>query len=121
MKRLEFKTKRLVLRAPKKSDYDVWYDAYVNGLPKQTKWDRAPMKPKLCSREWFDKIKTEHEGLAKKDDYYRYYVFEKQTDAIVGHIDFDIFVRSTHQFANFGYQIYNRHWGKGHRNEARRN
>ena len=37
---------------------------------------------------------------------------------MIGQIDFDIFVRSTHQFANFGYQIYNRHWKKGYGKEA---
>lgn len=118
MRRLEFKTKRLVLRALKKSDYDVWFDAYVNGLPQKSRWDRAPMDPKKCSLKWFDKVKKEHEDIAKKDDYYRYYAFEKKTGAIVGLIDFDIFVRGVHQTANFGYQIFNRHWGKGYGQEA---
>lgn len=118
MKRQEFKTRRLVLRPLKKSDYLVWYDAYANGLPKQSRWDREPLSPKKCTRKWFDKIKKEHEDLANKDDYYRYYVFEKKTGALIGQIDFDVFVRSTHQFANFGYQIYNRHWGKGYGQES---
>lgn len=118
MKRLEFKTKRLILRSLENSDYDVWYDAYVNGLPKQNKWDRGPLKPNQCTKKWFHKIKKDHEALAKSDDYYRYYVFDKKSGAIVGQIDFDVFVRSTHQFANFGYQIYNRHWGQGFGTEA---
>lgn len=120
MKRLEARTRRLILRPLKNSDYDVWFDAYVNGLPKQSKWDREPMNPKKCSRRWFNKIKTDHERLAKKDDYYRYYIFERKTGALIGQIDFDIFVRSTHQFANFGYLIFNRHWGKGYGQEAAR-
>jgi ribosomal-protein-alanine N-acetyltransferase len=118
MKRLEFKTKNLILRPLENKDYQSWFDAYVNGLPQQNKWDRAPMKASQCTKKWFNKVKNEHEKLAKRDDYYRYYVFEKKTGAIVGQIDFDIFVRSTHQFANFGYQIYNRHWGKGYGKEA---
>lgn len=118
MKRQEFRTRRLILRPLKKSDYLAWYDAYANGLPKQSKWDSEPLSPKKCTRKWFDKIKKEHEDLAKKDDYYRYYVFEKKTGALIGQIDFDVFVRSTHQFANFGYQIYNRHWGQGYGQES---
>jgi ribosomal-protein-alanine N-acetyltransferase len=118
MKRIEFRTRRLILRPLKSSDYLTWYDAYANCLPKQTKWDRGPLDFKKCTNRWFDKIRKEHEALAKKDDYYRYYVFEKKTGAIVGQIDFDVFLRSTHQFANFGYQIYNRHWGKGYGQEA---
>lgn len=35
MKRLTFKTKRLILRPLENGDYAVWYDAYVNGLPKK--------------------------------------------------------------------------------------
>lgn len=108
MKRQEFRTRRLILRPLKKSDFLAWYDAYASGLPKQSHWDRGPFDPKKCTQKWFDKIKKEHEDLAKKDDYYRYYVFEKKTGALIGQIDFDIFVRSTHQFANFGYQIFNR-------------
>lgn len=118
IKRVETKTRRLVLRALKSSDYKAWYDAYVNPKPKQSKWDRGPLDPKLCTRRWFNKIRKEHQDLARKDDYYRYYVFEKKSGAIVGQIDFDIFVRGSHQFANFGYQIYNRHWGKGYGQEA---
>lgn len=118
MKRLAMKTKRLVLRPLEKGDFEVWYDAYVNGLPKQTKWDRAPMSSKQCTKRFFQKLKREHETLAKKDDYYRYYVFEKKTGTIVGLIDFDIFVRGAHQFANFGYQIFNRHWRHGYGQEA---
>ncbi len=87
MKRIETKTKRLVLRALKSTDYQAWYDAHVNGGTKQSKWDRAPMKPEICSLKWFNKIKKEHEDLANKDDYYRYYVFEKKSGVMVGQID----------------------------------
>lgn len=118
MKRHEFRTRRLVLRPLKNSDFLVWHDAYANGFSKQSRWDRDPLSPKLCTRKWFDKIKKEHEELAKGDDYYRYYVFEKKTGVLIGQIDFDVFVRSTHQFANFGYQIFNRHWGKGYGQES---
>lgn len=38
----------------------------------------------------------------------------------MGFIDFDIFLRSTHQFANFGYVIHNTHWGRGFGQEAAR-
>jgi RimJ/RimL family protein N-acetyltransferase len=120
MKRFPVRTRRLILRPVQLNDYEAWFDAYVNGLPKQTKWDCEPVKPKRCTRKIFYKLKRQYDSLAEKDDYYRYYVFEKKTGAIVGHIDFDIFLRSTHQFANFGYQIYNRHWGHGFGREAAR-
>ncbi len=112
------KTKRLILRALKQSDYSVWHDAYAKGLSKKSKWDQGPLAPKLCTVEWFRKIKKNFEDLARKDDYYRYYVFSKKTGAIIGLVDFDIFVRGSHQFANYGYRIFNRHWGEGYGQEA---
>ncbi|MBK9324762.1 MAG: GNAT family N-acetyltransferase [Bdellovibrionaceae bacterium] len=118
MKREVFKTRRLILRAITSTDYDVWFDAYVHRKPVQSKWDSGPASAKECSRRVFNKVMKEHERLAKADDYYRYYIFIKKSGAIVGQIDFDIYVRSTHQFANFGYQIFNQHWEKGYGREA---
>lgn len=117
-KRKPVRTPRLILRALTAADFAVWFDAYVNMHPQQSKWDKSPMKASECTKKIFNKVKREHEQLAKTDDYYRYYVFEKKTGDIIGQIDFDIFVRGSHQFANFGYQIYNRHWGKGYGQEA---
>lgn len=55
---------------------------------------------------------------AKADDSYWYAIFEKHDGSLIGYIDFDIFARGVHQFANFGYQIFNRHWGQGYGREA---
>lgn len=85
----------------------------MNHLPAQSKWDYSPKTQKKCSKKIFLKILNRHEQLAKDDDYYWYGIFEKKTGAIFGQIDFDVFVRSTHQFANFGYVIYNRYWFEG--------
>ncbi|MBL7689245.1 MAG: GNAT family N-acetyltransferase [Bdellovibrionaceae bacterium] len=118
MKRLEVRTRRLILRPLMPSDYTAWSDAYTAGLPQQNKWDRDPYDPKKWNRKWFNTMRHEHERLAQADDYYRYYVFEKRSGALIGQIDFNIFVRDTHQFANFGYQIFNRYWGRGYGREA---
>ncbi len=120
MNRGIFKTRRLILRALTLKDYAVWFDADVNRSPAKNRWDSGPWPAKKCSRKIFQKVVKEHERLAKADDYYRYYVFEKKSGKIVGQIDFDIFIRRTHQFANFGYQIYNPHWGKGYGAESAR-
>lgn len=118
IKRKEVRTRRLVLRPLKGSDYSAWFDAYVNALPKQSKWDCGSKDQKTCSIARFRKLKARHEELAKQDDWYWFGVFEKKSGVLIGHIDIDVFVRSTHQFANFGYRIYNRHWGKGYGQEA---
>jgi ribosomal-protein-alanine N-acetyltransferase len=111
------KTKRLVLRILNLNDYAAWFDAYVNGKPAQNKWDRIPFPAKQCSKAVFKKLLRDYRGLAKRDDYYRIYAVEKKTGAIVGLVDIDIFVRQDVQMANFGYRVFNRHWGKGYGQE----
>lgn len=118
MVRREFRTKRLILRPFKLSDYDVWFDCWVNLLPSESRWDSGPKTSKQCSKSHFIKLLARHRKLAKDDDYYWYGVFEKKTGNLIGGIDFDVFVRSTHQFANFGYVIYNRYWGQGYGQES---
>lgn len=118
MLRSEVRTKRLILRPLKISDYNVWLDSWVKRLPAQSKWDSGPKAQKECTKAIFLKLKRRLRQLAKDDDYYRLYVFEKKSGEIVGEIDFDVYVRSTHQFSNFGYQIYNPYWGKGYGQEA---
>lgn len=118
MIRKEVRTRRLILRPLKSTDYDSWFDAHVNRRPVQSKWDSGPKTAKQCSRSTFKKIMNRHRNLARKDDFYWFGVFEKKSGELIGHIDFDVFVRGTHQFANFGYRIYNRHWGQGFGQEA---
>ncbi len=118
MKREIFKSRRLILRALTSKDYDVWFNAHVDRLSAQSKWDEGPLPAKKCSRAVFKRIVKKQKRLAKMDDYYCFYLFTKESGEMVGYIDFNIFVRGTHQFANFGYQIYNRYWRKGYGKEA---
>ncbi len=55
---------------------------------------------------------------ARGDNFYWYSVFAKSSGRLVRTVDFDVFVRRTHQFANFGYVIYLHFWGQGYGREA---
>lgn len=118
MKRLKVETERLVLRPLRKADHYVWYQSHVNCGPALNRWDSGPGNPKKFSKERFEKLILRYRELAQSDDYYFYAAFLKETGELVGHIDFDVFLRSTHQFANFGYRIYNPYWGHGYGREA---
>lgn len=118
MKINEIRTRRLILRPLKLSDYPVWFDALTNCRPSQNEWDPGPLAEKKCSKKIFKKYVTKLRLLAKKDDYYHLGVFEKKSGKLLGSLDFDIFLRNTHQFANFGYIFNNLHWGKGYGQEA---
>ncbi len=112
------KTKRLILRQPELSDYAVWFDAQRGGRPAQNKWDFGPRPPKRCTKKRYTQIIKRDREWVKSDRGYWFGVFDKKTGAMIGHFDFSIFQRSNHQFANFGYQIYNRYWGQGYGQEA---
>lgn len=118
MKNKKFMTQRLILRQLESSDYEAWFDCYVNRWPAKSRWDAKPFSSRKCTRAHFKKHLKTLRSLAKKDEYYRFWVFEKKSGMIVGQIDFDIYVRGTHQFANFGYQIFNRFWGLGFGQES---
>jgi ribosomal-protein-alanine N-acetyltransferase len=117
-KRRKVQTTRLTIRPLKSSDYNAWLDAAVNRLPLQNKWDLGPLEPEKCTKSYFNKLINRQKHMAKLDDCYYYYVFENITSQLIGFMDFDVFSRNTHQFANFGYQLYNRHWGLGYGQEA---
>ncbi len=118
MLRTEVRTRRLILRPLVHSDYEAWFQCWVNHLPAQSRWDSGPKTPGQCSKAYFLKMIARHQKLANADDCYWYAVFEKKTGNLIGGLDFDIFIRSTHQFADFGYVIYNRYWGKGYGQES---
>jgi len=119
IRRKAVSTRRLILRPFHAKDYKAWYNAYyAHASPAQDAWDSDPKDKKTCTPARFKRLMKRLNELARKDDYYRYGVFDKASGTLVGEIDFDIYVRSTHQFANFGYRIFNTHWGKGFGKEA---
>jgi [ribosomal protein S5]-alanine N-acetyltransferase len=113
MRRPIYETKRLILRPLRNSDYEAWYLSNAKCGPKKSKWDSGPRNPKSCSKRRFNTIRRRHQTLSRKDEYYFWGAFEKKSGRLVGHIDFSIFVRSTHQFANFGYYLHNPYYGRG--------
>jgi len=118
MKQNSFETKRLVIRPFRKSDYKAWFSAYVECGPAKNRWDHGPYPAKKSTPRDFDKFRKRLNDLARKDDYYRYGVFHKKSDVLIGHLDFDVFLRSTHQFANFGYIVHNAYWEQGYGQES---
>lgn len=120
MKKNEFRTRRLFIRPLKMSDYPQWRAGVMSGLAKQDKWDREPLTKKEASKARFQKLVSQIRQMAKMDDVYIFSVFEKRSGKLIGTIDFDVFIRACHQFANFGYFISNTHRGMGYGQEAAR-
>jgi RimJ/RimL family protein N-acetyltransferase len=118
MKQQELRTRRLILRAMRYDDYAQWFDANINRPLPRNRWDPAPRSPDACTKAQYKKMVARFSKAAAADDSYWYGVFEKSSGNLVGAVDFDIFVRQSHQFANFGYQIEPLYRGLGYGQEA---
>lgn len=114
----EVKTKRLVLRPYRLSDYEKWFDYIVNRNPKNKSWDLQPQPANKCRRSDFKAMLKKQKAWMAKDENYRLGIFHKKTGDLIGMIDFHIYARRSTQFANFGYAINDRYWGHGYGREA---
>lgn len=120
MKRQKVSTRRLVLRPYTSKDYAQWFQVMTAAWPAPTRWDRVAKSKRWANQKRFSRIVRLYNEWAKKDDYYFYAVFEKKSGTLVGLIDFKIFTRGTHQFANFGYVIFFPYRNQGYGSEAAR-
>ncbi len=111
-----YSTKRLVLR-PLVPDHAVWYECYVNRPPAKNAFDRAPSKASACTKDKFAKVVARHRRVAKEDRVYIFAAFLKSTGEMIGAIDVAIICRPVYGLGNLGYQLDNRHWGKGYGQE----
>jgi len=114
----QIKTKRLLLRSFRKSDYQAWYQASTQSLPKQTKYDRNPLSKNESTKKAYIKRLARYKRWAKNDHVYVYAVFERSTGSLIGVIDIFIVCRDILQQANIGYRIFNVYWRKGFGKEA---
>jgi len=112
------KTKNLIIRPLKYSDFKEWKTAHLEMLPPQNKWDRGVKKADQVSLNHFKKILKEQKDMRLEDKFYDLSVFEKKTGRLVGAVAAMDIHRGLGQSAYLGYRIYNRYWGKGYGKES---
>jgi ribosomal-protein-alanine N-acetyltransferase len=111
------KTRRLVVRPYKVSDFPVWLAAQRKVEPKKNRFDRGPLSPVRLNRRWFFKMIKGRQKLAKRDIVYLFAIFHRKTGEHVGHIDLLVKTRLKTQDAILGYAIHNFEWEEwGYRN-----
>ena len=115
---LILKTKRLVLRPYRPSDYVEWVKAFSSRKPAQNEFDDGPKPLSELTRARLNRICRVHADIASKDFCYVWCIFEKKSGAILGWVDLYIFDRGHVQSANFGYGLHNQHWGHNYGIEA---
>ena len=111
--KLEFKTKRLIIRPLSSSDYANWKEAFSSLKPKKNRWDWENLPKKSLTKISFLKSVKQLNRDIENDITYRLAVFEKKSGALIGHTFLMDISRGIFQNAYLGYQIFNPYWGQG--------
>ena len=113
----EKKTKRLILRPYRESDYEVWKETFSN-LPKpKNRWDKGPRDKKDLTKAKFKKVLSTQKKNRDSDVFYDFIAFDKKTGEIVGFASLMDISRAVFQNAYLGYGVLSTKWGKGYGKE----
>jgi RimJ/RimL family protein N-acetyltransferase len=107
------KTKRLIIRAYKESDFEAWKKSCTVVKKAQNKWDRGPVHKSALTKAIFKKLLAQHKKHRKQDIYYNFIAFDRRTGDIVGHSALMDITRNVFQNATMGYGVLNLYWGQG--------
>jgi [ribosomal protein S5]-alanine N-acetyltransferase len=118
MPRLEFQSKRFLMRLYRRSDYERWRNAYRSMLPKQNEFDDETKTEAETSRAKFLKLLEQHERHRKNGIIFHFGVFEKKTGRLMGFVLLALVVRFNVQSARISYSIFNNYWKHGYGKEA---
>lgn len=114
----ELKTRRLILRPYRVSDYKNWSESRKSQHLSQNEYDPGVPSEKNLTKEFFQKYVAKKKSNWMKDSQYVFGIFLKKTGENIGTSDFFIYDRMSIQSANFGYHIYNHHWRQGYAFES---
>lgn len=115
---LTLETERLILRPQRPDDYQAWYAAFSERLPKQHNYDEGPISLDGCNANWFSHICQYHQEQALNDYAYIWGIFSKHAGQHLGNVDLSTIQREEKQWANLGYSIHNQYWRQGFGKES---
>jgi ribosomal-protein-alanine N-acetyltransferase len=116
--KLEFQSKRFVLRFYRPADYARWKSAYEAMFPKQSEFDQDQKSHADLSRQAFRKLLAQQERYRKQGLIYHFGVFEKKTGRMMGFVLLALVLRFNVQSARISYAIFNNYWKHGYGKEA---
>jgi len=117
MKKLQRRTKQLLVRPLLKNDYCAWKQCSLEMKKPQNKWDKGPKPASELGRIHFNKILKAQKKRRENDTFYDLGVFNKQ-DFLVGHVSIMEVSRGISHSAYLGYRIFNNYWRRGYGKEA---
>ncbi len=112
MKRIQFESRRLIMRPFKASDYQGWKCGIMGSKAAAAKSGPTALQ--------FQAFRQRFVRLAAADHAYVFGIFTKRGGVLVGTVDFQTYSRDDRDWANLGYTIYERHRRKGYATEAAR-
>ena len=118
MKKLERKTRRLVVRPLESSDHSSWKAAHSEMLPPLNAWDRKNRDLSELTEAKFKSLLRNQKMLREADHFFDLGVFLKSSGELIGGVSAMNIIRSVSQSSFLGYQIFNSYWGQGYGKEA---
>jgi ribosomal-protein-alanine N-acetyltransferase len=117
MKKLERKTKRLVVRPLTVKDFSAWKQAQLTMNGAKNKWDHGPKPEADLTRSHFNAILEAQKKNRSEDSFYDFAIFNSE-GAFVGLVSAMQIIRGISHTAFLGYRIFNNHWRRGYGKEA---
>lgn len=114
------KTKRLVLRPYKISDYDLWRETFLNLGKAKNRWDKGARTKDVLTMVKFKKILSTQKKNRDNDYFYDLIAFDKKTGAIIGFASlmevsrafFKMLIWDTEYLVLFGEKVMGKKWSK---------
>lgn len=113
---LRTRTKRLVVRSYRPSDYPAWKHAYSSMLPKRNHWDQENRNSGDLLKSKFQRLLRAQAMNRRRDRSYEFGAFLRDGTLVGGSSLMNV-TRGISQNAYLGYRIFNRNWGKGYGKE----
>lgn len=116
--KLEFQSKRFVLRIYKPADYTKWRDAHLAMFPKQNEFDQDTKEAAELTRQKYQKLLKQQAKYRKQGMIFHFGIFEKKTGRMMGFVLLALVLRFNVQSARISYSIFNNYWKHGYGKEA---
>ena len=109
--------KSLTLRAYKFSDFKNCRASHLSRLPSKNKFDVPISVSKDSSYDKYKERVTRYRSRAKNNQHYVFGLFDKKTNAHIGHVDL-LVINQQIRWGNLGYHIQNQYFGNGYATEG---
>ncbi len=118
MKKLQFETRRFLMRLYRPGDYAAWKRAHEVMFAKQNEFDLEKKTVAELKPAAFRKFLGQTERHRKSQVIFHFAVFEKKTGRLMGVVLLALVLRFNVQSARLSYSIFNNYWKHGYGKEV---